>query len=49
MMSIIAKGLTKKFGEKLALDNIHLEIEKGKILKCALCQDSFLTFFKVVS
>lgn len=31
MMSIVAKGLTKKFGEKVALDNVDIEIEKGKI------------------
>jgi len=30
-MSIVAKGLTKKFGEKEALNNVHIEIEKGKI------------------
>lgn len=31
MMSIVAKGLTKKFGKKVALDNVDIEIEKGKI------------------
>jgi ABC-2 type transport system ATP-binding protein len=31
MMAIKAKNLTKKFGEKTALDRVDLEIEKGKI------------------